>query len=693
MTKVTKISQKQSRILDIQLILTTFAKSKLYFAAIQLLFMRRVIGIFIAFTTLFAASCEMQQAEDIRIENASGNTLSKTTITISLNESRTQLGEKVDGVYRLFWSEGDKISANGIESSAAVINENNPARATFNFSEELAENCQIAYPAAPEGKVRFAENQVHVSNSTFGSGIATMYGTATSEGIELKHLTGVVKIGIIGSATLTKVHISTADGTPISGLFDLDFTNGTITPTAEANDKIYYSFGNGVKLDAATPTYIHIAIPAGEYSLLRVRLYDNEGGIMSKEIRASSAKPIRAGIVREFTNIVTYKADRASDVEIGKMLPLWEEGYLDIHMINSARGECSFLILPDGTTLVVDVGEITPTMGTNPISQLPSVDVRPTTTYARYIKNFLPADKSWIDYCHLSHFHNDHFGDPGIKGETNPVGYRRIGPMALYDHIPFKNTLDRAYPDYVEDSKTAPIDHTWLIEDWKTLIKWGEENGKIQGARFEVGQEQIKLLYNKEKYSNFYTMNICGNGYGYYIKSGATKPAKVGSKSDGGNPSSCGFYLRYGEFDYVSAGDVTSAPQNRMAYYFRDCADGHKLDAMKGGHHLSGNSYGGQMEIYMFPNVILNQNFYKSQPDIDLLNNKIFPTIGAEVYTINAHPDALTEYADTYAKISGYNGHIVLRVAPGGGSYYVYMLDATDFEYRVKSIHGPYTSR
>ena len=647
---------------------------------------------FITLTAAYIAlSCATDATEDIRLDEPSF--VSGSSITLSLEGARTQLGEKVGDGYPFYWSEGDKISANGVTSTDAVIDESNPTRATFNFSEEVNGTLHIAYPAAPEGKVIFATEQTHADNSTFGNGVSTMYGVASEETVELKHLTGILKIGIVGSATLKKAQISTIDGTPISGTFDIDFASGAVTPTEDSKETITYSFGKGVQLSATTPTFLHIAIPAGEYSLLRIRLYDSEDGIMLAEVRAPSTKPIKAGYVREFSNTITYKAGSASTVEIGKMVPLWQEGYLDIHMINTGRGECSFLILPDGTTLVVDVGEITPTMGTNPISQLPSVNIRPTTTYARYIKNFLPEGKSWIDYCHISHFHNDHFGDPSIKGETSPVGYRRIGPMALYDHSPFKNTLDRAYPDYVEDSKTAPIDHTWLIEDWKTLIKWGEENGKIQGARFEVGQEQIKLLYNKEKYSNFYTMNICGNGYGYYIKSGATKPAKVGSKSDGGNPSSCGFYLRYGDFDYVSAGDVTSAPQNRMAYYFRDIADGHKLDAMKGGHHLSGNSYGGQMEVYMFPDVILNQNFYKAQPDIDLLNNKIFPIIGAEVYTTNAHPDALTEYADTYAKISDYNGHIVLRVAPGGGSYYVYMLDATDFEYRVKSIHGPYTSK
>ena len=46
-----------------------------------------------------------------------------------------------------------------------------------------------------------------------------------------------------------------------------------------------------------------------------------------------------------------------TDVAVGAPLPAWSEGFFDIHHINSARGECSFLIYPDGTTMVVDVGE------------------------------------------------------------------------------------------------------------------------------------------------------------------------------------------------------------------------------------------------------------------------------------------------------------------------------------------------
>ena len=39
---------------------------------------------------------------------------------------------------------------------------------------------------------------------------------------------------------------------------------------------------------------------------------------------------------------------------VGSSLALWSEGYLDIHTISTGRGECILIIMPDGTSLVVD---------------------------------------------------------------------------------------------------------------------------------------------------------------------------------------------------------------------------------------------------------------------------------------------------------------------------------------------------
>jgi hypothetical protein len=38
-------------------------------------------------------------------------------------------------------------------------------------------------------------------------------------------------------------------------------------------------------------------------------------------------------------------------------------------------------------------------------------------------------------------------------------------------------------------------------------------------------------------------------------------------------------------------------------------------------------------------------------------------------------------------------GHLVVRVAPGGASYQVIVLDDAAETYTVKAVHGPYESR
>src|SRR6202000_1482516 len=46
-----------------------------------------------------------------------------------------------------------------------------------------------------------------------------------------------------------------------------------------------------------------------------------------------------------------------------KVLPAWKPGVLEIHQIATNRGNSALLILPDGTTMMVDAGAI---YGTTP---------------------------------------------------------------------------------------------------------------------------------------------------------------------------------------------------------------------------------------------------------------------------------------------------------------------------------------
>ncbi|MBQ2424717.1 MAG: hypothetical protein II262_07945 [Alistipes sp.] len=388
--------------------------------------------------------------------------------------------------------------------------------------------------------------------------------------------------------------------------------------------------------------------------------------------------------------------DGKTEVSVGQILPAWSEGELDIHFINTGRGECAFYILPDGTTLLVDAGELKKTHNPNdsssdaPVAQKPNASVRPYMVNAQYIKHFMPKGKSAIDYCAPSHFHIDHIGDPNAATETAAAGYRKTGLMALYDQVPYLNILDRSYPDYKEDA-TTPAMEGGTAADWAKFVTWGVKEGKFTGARFTPGKEQIVLVNDPDKYKGFKILNICANGYVW------SKTGLAGEKSGVGNPASCGFHLSYGLFDYIACGDLTSNPQNRVGYYVRDFIGESHLDAFKCHHHLSANAWGSQMKAaYFNPRVIVNMNFYMQQPDAPLVReimenkNKFWVK---DFFTTNLHPQYHTANKDAVDKMTGSEGHIVIRVANGGGEFMVYMLDDNDLIFKVKSIHGPYKSR
>ena len=270
--------------------------------------MKHLAKLFLAVAAgVFALSCVTDATEDLGVKLNGGQV---TEITISLEDSRTQLGEKADGVYPLYWSEGDVISVNGTTSAEAVISDSNPASATFTVQGDVAAPYCIAYPAAPAGQVVFAETQVHAGGSTFSAGASTMYGYSNASGVQLNHLTGVLKFGITGSTILTKVQISTIDRAPIAGAFNIDFATGKLTATEDSKYVINYEFpatadAEGLEL-SSEPQYLHIAVPAGTYKSLFVTLYDKEGGVMYATIKAGDEKPLAVGKVREFGGSIAY---------------------------------------------------------------------------------------------------------------------------------------------------------------------------------------------------------------------------------------------------------------------------------------------------------------------------------------------------------------------------------------------------
>ena len=116
-------------------------------------------------------------------------------------------------------------------------------------------------------------------------------------------------------------------------------------------------------------------------------------------------------------------------VRPGKVLPAWQEGWLDIHSINGGRGESFYYIFPDGTTMLVDAAgandfEIEGPDGSGIYSR-PSQQYSSGNVIVRYLGHFAPEIAGGrIDYMMISHYHSDHMG--GYTSNFAKYGWRVV---------------------------------------------------------------------------------------------------------------------------------------------------------------------------------------------------------------------------------------------------------------------------
>lgn len=376
-----------------------------------------------------------------------------------------------------------------------------------------------------------------------------------------------------------------------------------------------------------------------------------------------------------------------TDVAVGAPLPAWSEGFFDIHHINSARGECSFLIYPDGTTMVVDVGEFVDYQSSSyaKVTPRPSQDVRPSEVYARYIRHFLPKGSSRLDYCMLSHYHMDHIGRIESRfGRSEAGGYVLSGVTALYESVPFDKVIDRSYPVYDKEGLATP-DQGDLIPEYAAFVAYRTKNSGLVAEKCAVGSTtQVAMRHNAGAYPGFKAQNWAASGH-YWSGKEVVNANTSGSFRE--NAMSCATLFSYGKFDYWTSGDGTTCDVAASAFIPQ------RVEAMKANHHMS-NGTMDATELGRFrPKVVATQSFYVRdvQPNQTIMHRLLDNPGGPALFFTNIEQVTRDTDPSLYAKTAAIGGHIVIRVQPGGDVFWVYMLDDTDFEYKVKSIHGPYT--
>ena len=151
------------------------------------------------------------------------------------------------------------------------------------------------------------------------------------------------------------------------------------------------------------------------------------------------------------------------DCAFSQELPRWKEGYMDIHHVNTGRGDCTFCILPDGTTLLIDAGENN-RVGARVVAAKPDDTKKAGEWIADYIRYFIPKDKENIDYYLLTHYHSDHIGS-WLHKKEDKGRYYLTGISEVYRNFPAKVIVDRG------DDFMPPSDKDSCYMNYRNFVK------------------------------------------------------------------------------------------------------------------------------------------------------------------------------------------------------------------------------
>ncbi len=662
------------------------------------------------------------------------------------NVTKTHAGDN----YSVLWNADDRISilAQGASNTEYRFTGEDGANAgsfdPVNSSLTAAGPYYAVYPyrsttSLTSGKLRIGiqAKQAYAAGS-FGPGAAVMVVKSEDRNLHFKNLCGLLIISAYGSGSVSSITVSGNSGEYLAGTAVVSFADGEPSVSIQqggASTSIQMTFNQPVALGntAETATEFWFAVPpVSMASGFTVSFTDNNGRSTSE----STGKTVQIERTR-VRRMAPLHVDFAAPTEaaVGEPLPLWRSGYLDIHSVNGGRGEAFYYVMPDGTTMLVDAAGAPPAElysygdgNSQGVPSKPSVNVNSGAVIVDYIKHFAPAVAGGrLDYFMTSHYHGDHIGawrdeyksfgwQPYDKnGNTvalvnlNAGGFVRNGVAEVGMGVPINKVFDRG------DWASRPSEDYYTSggkKRYAAYVNFLDYSARTYGTvreTLQVGHtDQIVLTHQPSDY-NFSIRTIAsggdiwtGSGTGVntsYVPSAEECDANHEEWAINENIFSNVIHLKYGNFDWFSGGDIQFT--GKTYYSWKDIELPiskvmKKVEVMKASHHSTKNTNSTELLGVLKPDVYIAGVWRDVQPNAATLKRVYNANSSVKVFTTNLAESNVTTLKDAGVNPANFcstGGHVVVRVLPGGGSYYVYVLDDTDQEYKVKAIFGPYTAK
>lgn len=361
----------------------------------------------------------------------------------------------------------------------------------------------------------------------------------------------------------------------------------------------------------------------------------------------------------------------------------WSRGELHIHHIDTGRGNATFILGPDGTTMLVDCGASRdgPEVSAPP---RPDGSRSPGEWVARYaLEHARAAGRDSMDYLIATHLHPDHIGDPPEGGAASE-GFVPTGVSDVDRLMPSAVVIDRSYPDYGRlPPPNAPFTANYLA--WLDARRRGGR--RVEAVR--VGSDRQISLRSPRAFPGFSVRALAANGRVWTGQGEASRdlfPDIAGlAPEDRPTENMCSVALRigYGKFGYFTGGDLVADTRDG-AFPWMDVESpaaraAGRVEVAAADHHGYFDACGPDFVRALDARAYVIPGWHVTHPGQMQLQRLLGAWRGKaqrDVFALEMLPENRLVNARFANQLRSTQGHVVVKVAPGGDSYRILVLDS-----------------